>query len=391
MVGDLIYRKCIEDNSVFKKGGIYLMLEDFTGENSDMYQYLSDDKTIVSADEDYFEEYKEVMSIQEVICIYTDNTLGLTLREVYSVYKMETNSNKYYGGHVYKIIDDTYNEAYYSTDYFIYESEYDSLFDDEAYIRKMNRNISLKIKTAKLQEYESFEQSNSLNGVGLRELDIIRKEMQLMQIEELRNKENLEKERFIIHTIGLVSKKPNIAFNNTCNNKSSNNVYGDSGARTESKKGLKKSIFPFSKKSAETNRDIDSNNEDRNDISNIMYLERLNSLPKGMLGNIKIIENNLIILKAMDVADDILKLIYESIGLSTVLADYNSDDDTLVKLEEFLSNTIEYCYMLKNNKNIENNYVKGRLAGNINNAIDRNSEVFKKMIQDGDILQKHLK
>ena len=126
-------------------------------------------------------------------------------------------------------------------------------------------------------------------------------------------------------------------------------------------------------------------------IRSSFALEKLNNMSIHILGKIKIIENNILILKTMSVPTNILKLIYESVDLTLALMEYGVSNEVSEKVNDFLDTTIKYCETLKNNKNIENTYIEGKLAENIANAIENNMSVLNSMIRDGDLLQKHMK
>lgn len=134
-----------------------------------------------------------------------------------------------------------------------------------------------------------------------------------------------------------------------------------------------------------------SKEEQEKMVRSSFSLERLNNMPIHILGKIKIIENNILILRTMNIPTSILKLTYESVDLTLALVEYNTSDEISEKINDFLDTTIKYCETLKNNKNIENTYIEEKLAENIANAIENNMSVLNSMIKDGDLLQKHMK
>ena len=93
----------------------------------------------------------------------------------------------------------------------------------------------------------------------------------------------------------------------------------------------------------------------------------------------------------MKVHTDILKLLQESINLTIYISTdekyYLSHKEELDdKLIEFLDNTLKYIETLKDNRKIEETYIKGSISKDILSMIDKNNELLKDMIKDNHYL-----
>lgn len=85
-------------------------------------------------------------------------------------------------------------------------------------------------------------------------------------------------------------------------------------------------------------------------------------MPIEILGKIKKIENELIILNYKKIDSSILDLLKQSVNL-TIYVSTNEEyylenkEELDSKLQEFLNNTLSYIKTLKDNQEIESNYI----------------------------------
>lgn len=123
---------------------------------------------------------------------------------------------------------------------------------------------------------------------------------------------------------------------------------------------------------------------------NINHYERLkfqNKLPIHLLGKIKLIENELIILNYKKVNVEILKLLQQSINLTIYISTneeyYQKNKEEFDnKLNDFLDNTLKYIKTLKENREIETDFISMSISEDILKMIDKNNELFISMIKD---------
>lgn len=339
MIGNLNFKRANKDLATFTENTLYLCIKEGKNDGSNGI-FIDDNKQITFATMSHFHHVKTILPIKDVVCIYTENPSSMTIGNTYSVYKIDSNSksNKIN----YQIYDDSYKKSFVNVNYFIDKEEYKLLADSGKLESKIKEILELINKDLKIKE-----ENAKIKSEEEKSLFLVKKTL------EYANNIRVETEKNI-----LAPKKYTI-----------DNTF----------------IFRlrnlFNKKST----DFSAN------IRNVTYLERLNILPDVTLGKIKRIENNIYILDNMDISNEILHLIKDSVYLTISLLEYNSDLDTVNKLNHFLDNTINYCNTLKNNKMIEESYIKAKLAENINSVIDKNSSLFQAMVQDGDILQKLIK
>lgn len=156
----------------------------------------------------------------------------------------------------------------------------------------------------------------------------------------------------------------------------------------------------ISKDYIETNTNDDVNINIANDDIDLDTIDLINKLPIELLGKIKFIENELLLLKRINVSDEVLSLINECVTQTTSLLKLEKDklienntinEHIINKLNNYLDNTIEYIHSLRANKEIEERYIKEQLAETIYDAIDKNTEIFKFMAKDNHLLTKYLK
>lgn len=339
MTGNLDFKRANKDLATFTEDKLYLCIKEGKTQNSNGV-FIDDNEQITFATMHHFHNVKIILPIKDVVCIFAEKPSSITIGNTYSVYKIDSSSknNKIN----YQIYDDSYKKLLVNASYFIDKEEYKFLVDSG----------NLESRTKEI-------------------LELINNDL---KIKEENNKAKIEKEK----SLSLVKKTLE---------------YADK-LRIESEKGIQ-----ASKKDMDNNsfvfKILNLFNKKKTDVSdsirNATYLERLNILPDDTLGKIKRIENNISILENMNVSNKILHLIKDSVYLTISLLEYNSDLDTLNKLNHFLDNTIDYCNTIKNNKMIEESYIKAKLAENINSVIDKNSSLFQAMVQDGDMLQKFIK
>ena len=330
MIGNLIYKKSLYTTNSFTKGNNYLYLGD-NDEYASCGNYVGDEGNIVVGNNNNFQESHVVINIKDVVCVYASKGDAMTTGETYSVYKIT--SNKYGSTCDYAVVNDEYEYVEYPDYYFLTKEEYMEI----KYSPNYDWIIEKKFLSAK---YDNDDGSL---------------------------KENIEKILEI------------------ANERSNKLRYKTFVTRKSSEKNILKKIIL----SIKGIKCIDLNNRFLLDKS--IALEKINTLPLEILGKIKIIENNIEILDMIGIPKEIIGLVSESISLTLALLDYNHNEDTIIKIDEFLNNTITYCNTLRNNKNIEQSYIANKLAENINNAIENNNILFQEMIKDGDILQKNLK
>ena len=127
------------------------------------------------------------------------------------------------------------------------------------------------------------------------------------------------------------------------------------------------------------------------DINFYEKLKAQNLLPLELLGKIKLVENEIIILKYLNVNKDIIKLLQSSINLTIFISTneqyYNSNKKKIdTQLTEFLDNTLKYIETLKENRKIESLYIENQISQDILNMIDKNNELFKDLIKDNHYL-----
>lgn len=330
MIGNLIYKKALYSTQSFMQGHNYLYLGD-NDEYKSCGNYIGDEGHVVVANNNNFEKSHVVISIKNVVCVYVEKGVTMTVGKEYSVYKIT--SAKYNNVCNYAVVNDSYEYEEYPAYCFMTKEEYLEIKNHPNF----KWVIEKKVLSAKYDEDADY------------------------------SKEHIKK---ILDAV---------------NERSSKLIYKS----VVSKKSTKKSLLKRMVLAARGIDSVDLNN--RFLLDKGMALEKINTLPLEMLGKIKIVENNIEILDVIGVSKEIIALVSESINLTLALLDYNHNEDTILKIHEFLNNTITYCNTLRNNKNIEQSYIANKLANNINSAIENNNILFEQMIEDGDILQKHLK
>lgn len=111
-------------------------------------------------------------------------------------------------------------------------------------------------------------------------------------------------------------------------------------------------------------------------------LNKVNSLPYEVLGKIKFIENELIVIHNLGFSIEICKLLKESLDIVLVLYQYETNQETINKTIDMLDNMISYIQEIKTSKEMEEKYITKQLINNINNTLNNNSEIIKSMISD---------
>lgn len=372
----LIFKSALKNMKGFTEDCEYLYLgEDDMLENCGIY--VSDYLTKETCSNNNFKLSSMKSSIKDVICIYEGKRKSLTLFETYSVYKYdECNEDSVYKDR-YDIIDNNLDYTAYPCDYFMNIDEFQEIKDRGDFKEIIKEKIS---------------RINEINN--LKEELPMKKELISDIVDLVSAKEWVESK-----TPSTLSKKE------IDNNIFAMKVSCGMTIATALTLLLPKSfglivggILAFGSLVAtygyiRNNRykKSDNKNEISNSIKEFSNLEKINTLPLELLGKIKYIENNIIILNKMNVTEDILKLVKESVDLTILLIEYESNDITAKKINDFLDNTISYVKTLKNNKHIEEEYIKEELAKNINNVIDRNSAVFKSMVDDNKYMMEQFK
>lgn len=368
------------DNLIFKRAKCYM--QNFKEDNIYIYlgqddnfincgKYISEISSIETCNNNDFETDSVQNAIKNVVCIYEGDNKSLTPYETYSVYMHNTKFN------YYKIVDDSYEYVNYSCDYFLNVNEFNQLKEKDNFNEILNERIA-KIKN----KNESLK--------------------------ELTRQKELVKNVLLLTKEETFSMENNFHNDNTANNLISKNTKLEKGFFIVVQLILLTNLLiqPFNlvtstinliffilltiKSLLDIKNSRSSSNNCNYELNDYSYLENLNSLPFDILGKIKFIESNLIILNTMKISEDIITLLRESVNLTVSLAQCESNDSTNKKLDTFLTNNINYIHNLKTNKHLEESYIKEQLAQNLNDVIEKNSSIFKSMVEDNQYLNKKI-
>lgn len=366
----LIFKRCMVNTSNFVANQEYIYLgdeDDFNG------VYINNNKKVVCLNA-YFRTSSALKPIRDMVCIYEGINKKLTPFNEYSIFKyVECNEDE---DDMFKtrylILDDFYKLSRYPSDYFITIEEYNKIKDLDNFNEIINEKVQRIIDKNKIEEefpikkkliesiYELSECSDRLDR------DFDNNKEQNKQLRRLKKDISIIIDMILICSIVMIflPKLVSLALSFIIV------ILSILGYLNLSQIKVK-----------------DNTNEDvANDLRTLNSLEKVNQLPLELLGKVKLIENNILILKKLNISKDILKLIYDSVNFTTLLIQYESDKHTAKKLDEFLDKTLEYVKTLKENKVVEEEYIKRELADNINSLIDRNSTMFESMVEDNKYL-----
>ena len=370
----LILKSALNNMHGFKEGVEYLYL----GEDDKLEKcgvYVSDYLTKETCSNNNFKLSSIKNSIKDVICIYEGSRKTLTLFDTYSVYKYSKCDDDDNYIDRYDIIDDNLNFSRYPCDYFMNIDEFEEIKNREDFDKIIKEKVDRIIEINKLDK-ELPKKKELINDI----IDLVSEKNNVAPVLVDENKINNSISSMKFYC-GLTIAT---AFTNLIPKPFGFVVGGLFGLYSLS---ATYRYIKLKRKELYTGNKVDISNS----VRECNNLEQINNLPLETLGKIKYIENNIIILNKMNVSEDILKLIKESVDLTLLLMEYESNDITAKKINDFLDNTINYVKTLKNNKHIEEKYIKEELAKNINDIIDKNSAVFKSMVDDNKYIMEQFK
>lgn len=351
----------------FKYMSTYIRYED--GKDSNTGLYINDYHQLECIPDYKFRMNNTINSIKDVVAIYKTN--NLRIGKVYSVYKSDNKK--------YRIISEDLKLTDISKDYFIDTDEWDKLNEEQRNVLIVNTKNELekseleKQIVEKEKKIKEEEKTNIKNQIKLIE-NVCKSITQNLIISKKMYKETIPKNiktsyifiSIIIFIIGLILKQFLLI---GC--------------------GLFLFVITFI-----LMRNVEKEIINEEYIIDINHYERLkfqNKLPLELLGKIKLIENELIILNYKKINSDILKLLQQSINLTVYIStneDYykKNKEELDIKLTEFLDNTLGYINTLKENKELEETYISATISEDILKMIDKNNELFVSMIKDNHYL-----
>lgn len=395
--------RCRQSYKTFRNGNEYIFLKKDSSDNRFGY-YIDNEGLVQVVENNLFVYSRELVESFFVIGLYSNKNGTLVEGNEYSVYRINDDDT-------FTILDESNILRRYNKDYFIRNDLYIKYQEQGILDKKLTEHkefIYTKIK--KINEEEKQKQKEELE----------RKERK--KEKDRLAKEKADNEKFILKVINTVGCK----FNNI-----NDEVRNDDKVveNTNNKHILFKititllvayslvqkstmSIFEivlwsillnivmnFSIKAIynhKKNKIINKKNKDNQDKkieeNKVLVYKRNETLSKldlNILGKIKKIELNIDMLQAIDGDSQIISLLKESISLTLNLNEF-TDIDVSDKLNEFLDNTLEYINTLNTNKQIEEKYIKKKLAENITDVIDKNNNLFKSMIKDNHNLNKYI-
>ena len=118
--------------------------------------------------------------------------------------------------------------------------------------------------------------------------------------------------------------------------------------------------------------------------------KRLNLFPDEVLGKIKRIENECVLLQGDGLDNELVSLFEQSVNLTIALVlndefDVNQEG-AIEKISEYLDNTLEYIKTLKKNKQVESAFIKADITNSLMDELSKNNEILKSLIQDNHYL-----
>lgn len=367
---ELVFKRCLTNIYGFKADYEYIFLGN---ENEDKINgiYISHNHEKQICSNAHFRLSSAMKPIKDMVCIYEGTKKTLTPFNEYSIFQyIECDENDICKIR-YLIVDDFYRFTKYPADYFISIEEYNQIKDLDNLNDIIHEKVKPVIEKSKLIEefpikekliesiYELSECTNNLDN------DLLNSNEQNRKLKRLKKDLAIIIDMMFICS-SFIAFSPKIVSMVLLVIVIILYILGFLNLRAIKIEDEKEKIS--------------------DDFRTLNSLEKVNQLPLQLLGKVKLIENNIQILNKLDISQDILKLVYDSINFTTLLIQYESDDNTYKKLDNFLDKTLEYVKTLKENKFIEEEYIKRELANNINSLIDRNSAMFESMVEDNKYL-----
>lgn len=374
---ELFFKECLYDMNGFNENKEYIFLgDDENNENNGIYISETNEKQICSNIS--FRLSSAMKPIKDMVCIYEGANKTLTPFNVYSIFRYEETPKDSLYKRRYLIVDDFYKFTKYPADYFITIEEFEKLKE------LPNFEEVIKAKVDKLKEKNKIVEEMPFKMELIEQIYELSESTDLTVhndiIDDTQNKQLKRAKKNISIVIDMIFITSLII-----------NITPKTVSTVLNILISILSILAYLKIKDIKVYENDTTEDLSDSIRACNSLEQVNKLPVEVLAKIKIIENNIQILNRLNISNDILKLVKDSVDFTTLLIQYESNDTTAKKLEEFLDNTIEYIKTLKENKNIEEEYIKKELAENINVLIDKNSIIFKSMVEDNKYLIDHFK
>lgn len=354
-----------QDN--FINGCIYVRYGDGPERNTGLY--INRNFQLECLSDSFFTFRREMYSIKNAVCIFSPNS-KIKLKKIYSIYKSE--SKKYY------LLTEDLDLEYVNKEYFIDEEDWNkkgSIEQDTIIQEAYDKFAQNEVK--KTKEYEELEKKQKEKNELEKKLKILKNIFNSINSSLKQNKtitkvlmpKRLKMYYYIVSIIGLFLGI----------------IFKQLGLI------LFSSFFLVSNFILLRTYKIEKFEEYEIDINNYERLKFQNNLPLNFLGKIKMIENELVILNYKKIDSTILDLLQQSVNLTIYVSTnqeyYLNNKEVLdEKLQEFLDNTLEYIRILKENQEIESNYISSQISKNIIGMIDKNNDLFKSMIKDNHYL-----
>lgn len=128
------------------------------------------------------------------------------------------------------------------------------------------------------------------------------------------------------------------------------------------------------------------NTSEQNFLVEYEKVKQYNQLPYTILGKIKYIENEILLLEYQEYSKEIINVLKKNINLTLLIA-FQEDNETIdnsniiEKIESYLDTTIEYINSLKLNKQLFNKEIELKVVDDIIGIIDDNEAVLKDLIK----------
>lgn len=361
--------KCNDFLNNFNYGDKYIRVDN--GDSPKTGLYINNKYELECISDGYFTYSEQIHSIKKVVAIYSNNNTPIKIGNVYSVFKL-TDTN-------YRILADNLRMTNVSKDFFLDKEDCDKMSKEEFELAKEKiANLLESDEKQRLQKEKEIKEIEEKKKLIKEQKNLIEsvcdKINNSLIISKTIYKENVPKSYKLIYFFyGTITLLISILFKNPI-------AILISAFSLFITIGVSKEI-----KNTKYNEKYDI------DINHYERLKFQNTLPLNLLGKIKQVENELIILNYMKVNNDILKLLQESINLTIYISTdekyYLSHKEELDdKLIEFLDNTLKYIETLKDNRKIEEIYIKGSISKDILSMIDKNNELLKDLIKDNHYL-----
>ena len=362
-MSNLVYYKLNEFHNNFSYGESYIRYAD--GNEIKTGLYINNYHQLECLPDRLFDYSKTIYAIKNVVCIFTPDS-SFKLRKIYPIYKAD-NEN-------YLILNENLKLTDVNKEFFIDEDDWillsykgkDNIISE--YTEKLNKEQiekQKKIEEQKLKEEKEIELSNKLQLIRNIFSSINNSLHQDKIITKIFMPKRIKLFYYMISFIGLLF---GVCFKQI---------------------GLILFCLLFLVCNfilLRTYKKEKDKEEFEVDINNYERLQFQNKLPIEILGKIKKIENELIILNYKKIDSSILDLLKQSVNL-TIYVSTNEEyylenkEELDSKLQEFLNNTLSYIKTLKDNQEIESNYIGVEISKNIIGMIDKNNELFKSMIK----------